>query len=1062
ISKGSFKSLNESTDYLEIHHVVIENQTYINSNWIGSHEYCEMQTYLSVYINAASTPNKHLFWGNLIHDYLASFFSLPGLETIVDTEGLLKSTIQDAFKQACYQNWTYFVVLGKDMEAIQQEFADNFLENEITFIKRDYRKNREIYGSFAYICEKFVQSRFLGMQGRIDRMVHNFPFSHYLLYETKTGTSLRSSQSAAFYQSLAYVSILRELTSAECDNIIIEHPRLPVEERLHSYSYETAEMLKVLRIRNDIWRMLIGIQPESPSGFPCLRCGAKKVCDFYVYRQKILENSTVILKKNTFDVFFEEDQVNRQLFHELNAYFTWFYYFLDQELFQNTKTMNNILSPISEREERGNGIGNLVYDPRNISVEKGETNRDGESEDNKKLYRFIKTDDKSIQNTRLRDGDYIVLSAQVQHSLLIEKWTGRIKKINPKEIFIEFSNLNEDFEIDSPSKLFRLDLTTSNYMVRLQKRAIDTLIRESCLFPKSSTRKLRDLLLFRKMPRIDNTKTTEITLNGSWFDSSQQHAILTALGSKDMTLIQGPPGTGKTTIIVEIIAQLVKIQKESLPQENLTDSVLSSISEGGFSSRPVLISSYTNKALDNILLKLITNHPKIRIVRLGNISNIENPIILSKSLENICKEEILYLSSKQETVINPLKARLILDKVDVIATTTTTAGSMLLHNIHFDTVILDEAGQIVEGSALIPLLKGNRFILVGDHQQLPPITLESSNFTSVGPLSPILSPCEPFLKKLKFDPTKGMKVSIFERLVQKYHSSKSYVLLSKQYRMNRVICQFISDHFYDGLLIPGDFEGKSIGDQTFNEFLDDYHLVNFSDDLEDPHSPWAFAYSPARPLIFLNTIKLNPQDSSEYLHTKTLESIFNETEIQVVKKLLRTLFHGIVKRVVPVNQLIELFAKIGIISGYRAQNQKIAAEINHLFATIIFQAPPYCNLSFSEQQRIQNALVIDTVDRFQGQERELIIYSFVDSNSRFTLHHLSLEIRRLNVAISRAKKKIILIGHSPTLAQITPRDLPQDQKVKKLHDDLITYVRKHEGYLALPPHQMVNPPEEKE
>ena len=74
ISKGSFKSLNESTDYLEIHHVVIENQTYINSNWIGSHEYCEMQTYLSVYINAASTPNKQLFWGNLIHDYLASFF----------------------------------------------------------------------------------------------------------------------------------------------------------------------------------------------------------------------------------------------------------------------------------------------------------------------------------------------------------------------------------------------------------------------------------------------------------------------------------------------------------------------------------------------------------------------------------------------------------------------------------------------------------------------------------------------------------------------------------------------------------------------------------------------------------------------------------------------------------------------------------------------------------------------------------------------------------------------------------------------------------------------------
>ena len=78
-------------------------------------------------------------------------------------------------------------------------------------------------------------------------------------------------------------------------------------------------------------------------------------------------------------------------------------------------------------------------------------------------------------------------------------------------------------------------------------------------------------------------------------------------------------------------------------------------------------------------------------------------------------------SGAKQTVIDPLKVRLVLEAADVIATTTTSAANVLLENMTFDTVILDEAAQIIEPSALIALTKGDRVILVGDHMQLPPI-----------------------------------------------------------------------------------------------------------------------------------------------------------------------------------------------------------------------------------------------------------------------------------------------------------------------------------------------------
>ncbi|MHA1511945.1 MAG: AAA domain-containing protein, partial [Promethearchaeota archaeon] len=106
---------------------------------------------------------------------------------------------------------------------------------------------------------------------------------------------------------------------------------------------------------------------------------------------------------------------------------------------------------------------------------------------------------------------------------------------------------------------------------------------------------------------------------------------------------------------------------------------------------------------------------------------------------------------------------------------------------------------------------------------------------------------------------------------------------------------------------------------------------------------------------------------------------------------------------------------------------------------------------FSEDEKILifDSIIIDTVDRFQGQERELIIYSFVDSNPQHKIEKLNMELRRLNVAISRAKKKVIFVGNSPTLIETNQNTDEKTKYVKNILKELIIYIKEHNGYFIL-------------
>ncbi|MHA1601801.1 MAG: AAA domain-containing protein, partial [Promethearchaeota archaeon] len=1033
------KEMGKSKRYIEIHHAVLENNLYLNSNWIGSLEYCEMQTFLRVYVNSISDPNQNQLWGNIIHDYLSFIFSNSIIQPGI-TLKQLEMEILAAFEKACYQNWINFVTLGKSVQSIIKEFKSNFLANEMEFILNEMEFYKKEYGDFSFICEKMVYSQYLGLQGRIDRLVHDIPFTKFRIYETKTGTSPKSSQQVAFYQAMSYALIILEQKRAELEKIVIEYPRLPLSERLKLFNYSESDLIQVIAKRNEIWTILCGNQPERNHMLPCGHCSSRSACDFYEFRKNFTSKLNN-LTENRFDKYFMQDGLHQALFKRLDAYITWFFHLLDLDFSQNVSIINDLHLPAKNREQQGNCIADLILIPINDSA--------FYSDRKQKIIQILQLQRKAgnlQKNTRLRKGDYILLTPQKFIPLTSESKYGIIKKFTNSNIVIElrqFLDKNDDFLNHSP---YRVDLTSSTYGITLQKRSIDMLMRFSCENDYPNITVLRNLLLFTSNPRMGKVKESLLDFSDQSFDESQKKAISIALKSQDLTLIQGPPGSGKTSIIIEIIHRLLLKIKSNTRNDNVPIKKTRFLALDKFfdekkrfipSICPILISSFTNKALDNIISKLIKRYPKIRIVRIGKISKTDDKDILSHCIEYICRDSICYSNGTEESIIDPQRVRLVLDKADVIAATTTTAGSMLLHYYQFDTVILDEAGQIQEGSALVPLLKGKHFILVGDHQQLPPVG--NPNIDAI-PLS-----TEIFMDILHFSKEKGLNLSIFERLVSEYNQSSNYVMLSYQYRMNRIISDFISQEFYDGLLQPGKTLEFDVSNQNLMEFLkqNNVSIDGMESGTEGPY------FDHSLPMVFLDTKQLDSLDSSAIEETKDLESLYNATESEIVVRLICHIVSNCLKSKLPPRQILEFLLKIGIISGYRAQNQQIMNNISQNIREIILNEEYSKKWKENEIQSIIDSIIVDTVDRFQGQERELIIYSFIDSNHFNELHQLNLETRRLNVAISRTKKKIIFIGNSNTLTQSGPKDNPKSISVKSLLARLIEYIRNYDGYFEL-------------
>ena len=551
-------------------------------------------------------------------------------------------------------------------------------------------------------------------------------------------------------------------------------------------------------------------------------------------------------------------------------------------------------------------------------------------------------------DTEISVGDMVLVSTD---NPLRSDLTGTVTEKGARFIKVAFDKRVPKWAI---KKKTRLDL----YANDITFRRMEDNLKHLSLKGKNAL----EYILNERDPK-KNRDTPYISYIDENLNESQKSAIENSLSCENFFLIHGPFGTGKTRTLVELISQETR------------------------QGHKVLATAESNAAVDNILERLMDNK-KLNLTRLGHPQRVSKHNItqtlaykvenhkLNKKIKKIHKKidnmiekrkvhtkptpqyrrglgdyDILNFASKGKGTrgvsadkiksmakwieinqeideahdeIKRIENRMIkdiIDSSDVILATNSSAALESIARVKFDVAIIDEASQATIPSVLIPIAKAHRFILAGDHKQLPPTIIS--------------------------DRAGELEKTLFEELIRKYpHKSQ---LLNVQYRMNNLLMKFPNQEFYNN----GLKSDASVDDININDILD-------STQKEEA-------------LLFIDTSNVDIEGET---HLKDSKSIVNHIEAEISSNI--------------VNDYLNIGVEeedIGIISPY-ADQVKVIQDMT--------------------------PVEVKTVDGFQGREKEIIIISTVRSNDNGNIGFLK-DLRRLNVAITRAKRKLIIIGNKNTL-----------------------------------------------
>ncbi|GAA5968180.1 hypothetical protein JCM3765_003694 [Sporobolomyces pararoseus] len=536
--------------------------------------------------------------------------------------------------------------------------------------------------------------------------------------------------------------------------------------------------------------------------------------------------------------------------------------------------------------------------------------------------------------------------------------------------------------------------------------------------PNQSISPLLSVLLGLTPPTLSPPPSSNSSSSLKYFDESlndsQKEAIEFCLnGTRELGLIWGPPGTGKTQTLIEIIKQLILVE-----------------------NKKVLVCGASNLSVDNILSRLTSNskegEEKIELTRLGHparilnelnkhtldsqsclndqtflVKDIQSELLqLTKELSNRDKKTRLRGSDRKlkwELIKNlkkDMKKRLssvekqVLKNKKLVFSTTHGAGSKVLDKMilengsKFDVVIIDEAAQATEPSCWIPIMRGEKLILAGDHLQLPPtIKSISSSSSSSSSSSTIIGPSP-------LELSKTLETTLFSRLLS-LHGESIRKMLKIQYRFNEKINEFPSKMLYDNELKPshqGGISERRLGDLLQQQQQQDEEEVEIGEgDLQDLNEP----------IVFFDTAGLGMYERGGEPGQFGSESKSNENEADIVLNYVKFLIES---KIPP--------SSISIISPYSSQVSLISSSISSSLeqeTTTTTTIP-----SSSSNSRLRDLIQIGSIDSNQGRENDVVIISLVRSNEIGEIGFLK-EFKRLNVAMTRARRQLVVVGDSETL-----------------------------------------------
>ncbi len=591
------------------------------------------------------------------------------------------------------------------------------------------------------------------------------------------------------------------------------------------------------------------------------------------------------------------------------------------------------------------------------------------------LVRFFR--EKPIE-TEISTGDIVLVS---KGNPLKSNLVATVVKVTEKTITVAFDGKPPKWVL---KRGVRLDLYVNDVTFKRMEENLEEL-RDA----EGRARELRNIIIGLSKPKM--FKKVKFTPLDERLNSSQLDAVSKALGSSDFYLVHGPPGTGKTSTITELIVQLVKNGKR------------------------VIATADSNIACDNILLNL-SRYKDLKLVRVGHparvmeelekfsiyalFENHEKASVVKKGWEKVrdlmdkreqflkpvpsmrrglSDEEILYFGRKGKGFrgIPKKKMRSMANWVAVNYEISVRIDALKKMESEIFRDIVSSADVVISTNSMVKsdFLEGFHFdcaVIDEGSQQVEPSTLipimRADRFFIAGDHKQ-LPPT------VASEEAKELEKTLFERLIGKFPELST--MLNVQYRMNERIMEFPNKEFYGGSLIAD----ESVKNHTLADF-----------DLKKPER-FEEVLKLDEPLAFLDTSSINayefqPEGSTSYEN-------FEEAKIAVAiaEELHRI---GLERK------------DIGIITPYAAQVKLIK------------------QLLIEKDLKVE----VNSVDGFQGREKEAIIISFVRSNDEGEIGFLK-DMRRLNVAITRARRKLIAIGNVETL------------KTHSVYERFIDYVKKN-------------------
>ena len=439
-------------------------------------------------------------------------------------------------------------------------------------------------------------------------------------------------------------------------------------------------------------------------------------------------------------------------------------------------------------------------------------------------------------------------------------------------------------------------------------------------------------------------------------NESQRRAVQQVLGAQHLALIHGPPGTGKTTTLVAAVGELVKKEGRVLfctPSNSAADLVTLRLAELGLNVvRTGNISRVEEDVMRHTLDLRIADHPDT-----AQVKKLRREAADARKKAHKAKgrnKGLLFRDAGQLAgFARALEDRTldhVLDSAEVIVCTLVGAATSILSRHTFRTVIIDEAAQALEPATWIPILKATRVVLAGDPYQLPP-TVKSRKAEKEGFNITLLEKTLDISVALRREEDPNKSPGERPQDAAFWHS-----LLEVQYRMNRPIMGYSNKYFYEGKLRAAELVAeRSLPGVPLSESV-----------------------------VFIDTAGTGFE---EKLHPR-FKSRYNEGEIDIlIEHLLQLRSNTPPEDPLPT---------VAIITPYREQVVQAEDRIE------------------AEGRLNDFSITINTVDGFQGRERDVVYLSLVRSNNQGEIGFLA-DYRRMNVALTRAKKYLVVIGDSGTV-----------------------------------------------